>query len=116
MIITGLILSTVGMDPISGKTRFTFGCGTLIDGIGLVPAAMGLFGISEVLMNLEESLERVIFKAKIKNLLPNLEDWKKSIGPIMAAGNPFRIPSRDPAWGGRHYSLFCIIRFREKDF
>jgi putative tricarboxylic transport membrane protein len=82
MIITGLILSTVGMDPISGKTRFTFGCGTLIDGIGLVPVAMGLFGISEVLMNLEESLERVIFKAKIKNLLPDLEDWKKSIGPI----------------------------------
>jgi putative tricarboxylic transport membrane protein len=82
MIITGLILSTVGMDPISGKTRFTFGCGTLIDGIGLVPVAMGLFGVSEVLMNLEESLERVIFKAKIKNLLPDLEDWKKSIGPI----------------------------------
>jgi putative tricarboxylic transport membrane protein len=83
MIITGLILSTVGMDPISGKTRFTFGCGTLIDGIGLVPVAMGLFGISEVLMNLEESLERIIFKAKVKNLLPNLEDWKKSIGPII---------------------------------
>jgi putative tricarboxylic transport membrane protein len=62
MIIIGLILSTVGMDPISGKTRFTFGCGTLI--------------------NLEESLDRVIFKAKIKNLLPDLEDWKKSIGPI----------------------------------
>ncbi len=82
MIITGLILSTVGMDPISGKTRFTFGCGTLIDGIGLVPVAMGLFGVSEVLMNLEESLERVIFKTKVKNLLPNLEDWKKSIGPI----------------------------------
>jgi putative tricarboxylic transport membrane protein len=44
---------------------------------------MGLFGISEVLMNLEESLERIIFKAKVKNLLPNLEDWKKSIGPII---------------------------------
>ena len=83
MIITGLILSTVGMDPISGKTRFTFGCGTLIDGIGLVPVAMGLFGVSEVLMNLEESLERVIFKAKIKNLLPDLQDWKKSTGPII---------------------------------
>ena len=83
MIITGLILSTVGMDPISGKTRFTFGCGTLIDGIGLVPVAMGLFGVSEVLMNLEESLERVIFKARIKNLLPDLEDWKKSIGSII---------------------------------
>jgi putative tricarboxylic transport membrane protein len=83
MIIMGLILSTVGMDPISGKNRFTFGCGTLIDGIGLVPVAMGLFGVSEVLMNLEESLERIIFKAKVKNLLPNLEDWKKSIGSII---------------------------------
>jgi len=83
MIILGLILSTVGMDPISGKTRFTFGCGTLIDGIGLVPVAMGLFGISEVLMNLEESLERVIFKTNVKNLLPDLNDWKKSTGPII---------------------------------
>lgn len=83
MIIVGLLLSTVGMDLVSGKLRFTFGCGTLLDGIGLIPAAMGLFGVSEVLMNLEGSLERAIFKAKIKNLLPNLEDWKRSIGPII---------------------------------
>lgn len=83
MIIVGLILSTVGMDLVSGKNRFTFGCGTLVDGIGLVPVAMGLFGISEVLVNIEESLERVIFKAKIKNLLPDRADWKKSIGPII---------------------------------
>jgi putative tricarboxylic transport membrane protein len=83
MILVGLLLSTVGMDLVSGRPRFTFGCGTLIDGIGLVPAAMGLFGISEVLMNLEESLDRVIFKAKVKNLLPNLQDWKRSIGPII---------------------------------
>lgn len=83
MMIVGLILSTVGMDPISGKPRFTFGCGTLIDGIGLVPVAMGLFGVSEVLMNLEESSERMILKARIRNLLPNLEDWKRSIGPII---------------------------------
>jgi putative tricarboxylic transport membrane protein len=83
MIIVGLVLSTVGMDLVSGRMRFTFGCGTLVDGIGLVPAAMGLFGVSEVLINLEGSLERAIFKAKIKNLLPNLEDWKKSIWPII---------------------------------
>lgn len=83
MIIVGLLLSTVGMDLITGQPRFTFGCGTLIDGIGLVPAAMGLFGISEVLMNLEESLDRVVFKTKVKNLLPSLEDWKRSIGPII---------------------------------
>ena len=44
---------------------------------------MGLFGISEVLSNLEQPLERVIFQSRIKNLLPNLQDWKRSIGPII---------------------------------
>ena len=83
MILVGLILGTVGMDPITGTHRFTFGCASLSDGIGLIPVAMGLFGISEVLMNLEESIDRVIFKTKIKNLLPNLQDWKRSIGPIV---------------------------------
>lgn len=82
VMIVGILLGTVGMDPILGRTRFTFGSGTLIDGIGLVPVAMGLFGVSEVLLNLEESLERVIFKTRVKNLLPNREDWKRSIGPI----------------------------------
>jgi putative tricarboxylic transport membrane protein len=83
MIIVGLLLSTVGMDLVTGRMRFTFGCGTLVDGIGLVPAAMGLFGVSEVLINLEGSLERTIFKSKIKNLLPNRDDWKRSMWPII---------------------------------
>ncbi len=82
MIVVGLILGTVGMDPILGRTRFTFGSGTLMDGIGVVPVAMGLFGLSEVLMNLDESLERVMLKVRVKNLLPNREDWRRSIGPI----------------------------------
>jgi len=82
MIFLGILLGTVGMDPILGLPRFNFGSGTLIDGIDLVPVAMGLFGISEVLLNLEESLERVIFKSRVKNLFPNREDWKKSAGPI----------------------------------
>ena len=43
---------------------------------------MGLFGISEVLTNIEGPLKRMIFETKITNLLPNLEDWKRSIGPI----------------------------------
>ena len=83
MVIFGLILGTVGIDSTSGVARFTFGCVPLLDGIGLVPMAMGLFGISEVLMNLEIILERTIFETKIKNLLPNLQDWKRSTGPII---------------------------------
>jgi len=113
MIIVGLILSTVGMDLVSGKTRFTFGCGTLIDGIGLVPVAMGLFGVSEVLVNLEESLERVIFKAKIKNLLPNREDWKKSIGPI-ARGTFLGFPLGILPGGGAIIASFVSYSLEKK--
>jgi putative tricarboxylic transport membrane protein len=78
----GLLLSTVGLDLTTGKPRFAYGSPTLYDGIGMVPLVMGLFGISEVLSNIEGPLERAIFKSKIKNLLPNLDDWKKSSGPI----------------------------------
>ena len=83
MVVLGLILGTVGIDSVSGVARFSFGSSSLLDGIGLVPIAMGLFGISEVLMNLEVEIERIIFETKIKNLLPNLQDWKRSVGPVI---------------------------------
>jgi putative tricarboxylic transport membrane protein len=83
VVLFGFILSAVGVDLISGVPRFAFGSPTLLDGLGFVPVTMGLFGIAEVLTNLEESIDRTIFKSKIKNLLPNLEDWKRSIGPIL---------------------------------
>ena len=79
----GLILATVGMDVISGKPRFYFGRADLVDGIDLVPMVMGLFGISEILINIESLLERDLLKGKISNILPTLEDWKKSFWPII---------------------------------
>jgi putative tricarboxylic transport membrane protein len=79
----GLLLSYVGLDNISGYERFTYGIPTLEDGIGLVPVAMGLFGIGEVLINIEESIaRREIFRAKLSNLLPTRKDWKDSAMPI----------------------------------
>jgi putative tricarboxylic transport membrane protein len=79
----GLLLSYVGLDNISGYERFTYGIPTLEDGIGLVPVAMGLFGIGEVLVNIEESIaRREIFRAKLSNLMPTLKDWKDSAMPI----------------------------------
>jgi putative tricarboxylic transport membrane protein len=84
MAVAGLALSLVGQDSISGSTRFTLGSITLMDGVGIVPAAMGVFGIGEVLINIEESMEqREIFTTKIKGLLPNLKDWKDSTWPII---------------------------------
>ena len=64
MILVGLLLGTVGIDSISGISRFDFGSPYLLDGIDFIPLAMGLFGISEVLMNLEETAERTIFQSK----------------------------------------------------
>ena len=67
----GLLLSYVGIDIMTGRTRFTMGMTHLLDGVGLIPIAMGLFGISEVIVNLEEETGRTVFKAEIKGLLPN---------------------------------------------
>jgi len=79
----GIFLGSIGMDILSGTERFTFDIPILIDGVGLVPVAMGLFGISEVLLNVEISLKRDIFKTSLKGLLPNLEDWRQSLWPII---------------------------------
>ena len=79
----GLILSCVGLDWIDATPRFNFSIVELMDGIDMVPLAMGLFGISEILLNVEETTNPEILKTKIKNLLPNISDWLKSIGPII---------------------------------
>ena len=83
MAAAGMILGGVGMDSISGEYRFTFKIYALLDGIGLVPVVMGLFGISEVLVNLETEIEGTIVTAKIKNILPTLKDWRDSIWSIV---------------------------------
>ena len=79
----GMFLGSIGTDLIHGVERFTYGSYTLKDGLTLIPVVMGLFGVSEVLLNLEQSLKREIYKSRISNLLPSLEDWKKSAKPIL---------------------------------
>lgn len=85
MAVIGLVLGCVGLDPITGTERFTFGTLVLLDGINIAPLAMGLFGISEILLIAEESMSQggLISKSlSIRKLLPNRDDWKKSAGPI----------------------------------
>ncbi len=83
MAAVGLLLSTLGTDSISGVYRFTFNYPILMDGIGLIPVTMGMFGVAEVLNNIEEGLSREIYASRIKDLFPTKEDWKRSIGPIL---------------------------------
>jgi putative tricarboxylic transport membrane protein len=83
MALVGVLLGSVGVDSISGRYRFTFGIQTLMDGLGLVPVIMGLFGISEVLLNLEHlAHQRTVYAAPTGGLLPNREDWRRSAMPI----------------------------------
>ncbi len=79
----GMMVATIGQDPVKGTERFSYGILPLMDGIGLVPVIMGIFGIPEILENIETSLKQEVYKTKIKGLLPNLQDWKESGWPIV---------------------------------
>jgi putative tricarboxylic transport membrane protein len=80
----GLMLATVGMDPVSGMRRYTFGSLGLAQGIDLVAVAMGLFGMAEVLMVAEQAggLPRAI-GVRLLDLLPSRAEWARAIPAIL---------------------------------
>jgi putative tricarboxylic transport membrane protein len=75
MACVGLALGLVGIDSITAMPRLTFDRLELVDGVGIVPLVMGLFGIAEILINLEGKLERTVVASKIGGLLPSMKDW-----------------------------------------
>ncbi|WP_407185138.1 tripartite tricarboxylate transporter permease [Bradyrhizobium centrosematis] len=83
MIVFGLLLGVVGTDANSAVQRFTFGIPELADGIGFVTVAMGMFGVGEIIRNLENESDRSVFVSKVTNLMPNREDWRRIVGPIL---------------------------------
>src|SRR6186997_2309372 len=83
MVVFGLLLGLIGTDVNSGVLRFTFGVPELSDGIGFVVVAMGMFGTAEIIANLEQGENREIFTAKVGNLMPSKEDWKRMWAPIL---------------------------------
>ncbi|MGQ0509584.1 MAG: tripartite tricarboxylate transporter permease [Betaproteobacteria bacterium] len=82
MACVGTVIGLIGLDSINAQARLTFGRMELYDGIGLIPVVMGLFGVAEVLSNIERPVMRSIVSQKIRNLLPTRADWKASAGPI----------------------------------
>jgi TctA family transporter len=83
MVVLGLLIGIVGTDVNSGMARYSFGVPELTDGIGFSVVAVGLFAVAEIVSNLESKDQREVFTSKIKNLMPTLEDLKRSAGPIM---------------------------------
>ena len=95
MAVVGLIIGTIGLDPVTGDARFAFDYAPLLGGIEFVAVAIGLFGIGEVLANVErpaEVLEQKVLVPRLRELFPTLQDLKRSIGSILrGAGIGFAV-------------------------
>src|SRR6266704_1772005 len=83
MVVLGLLLGLIGTDVNSGTQRFSFGIYELADGIGFVTVAMGMFGLGEIIRNLENEEERAVMITKITGLWPTREDFKRMVAPIL---------------------------------
>ncbi|MEU6642312.1 tripartite tricarboxylate transporter permease [Saccharomonospora sp. NPDC046836] len=82
MALLGLLLATIGQDPLIGTERLTFGSDELLDGIDFVIVAMGLFGVGEILHNLESSRRKVPQPIKVGSVYPSRKDLAESKGAI----------------------------------
>ncbi|RZI41756.1 tripartite tricarboxylate transporter permease [Herbaspirillum sp. HC18] len=83
MILLGLLLGLVGTDVNSGTPRYTFGQAELADGINFVVVAMGMFGLGEIINNLEQEETRSLVMAKVTGLMPTREDFRRMAAPIL---------------------------------
>ncbi len=117
MIVLGLLIGLIGTDVNSGVARYSFGLPELIDGIGIGTIAMGTFGFSEIIRNLEQGQEREIFTKSITNLLPNWDDIKQSAMPTIrgtALGSMLGIlPGGGPVLGA--FSAYTLEKKMAKD-
>ena len=78
----GLLIGSIGIDPMTGYSRFSFGITEFGDGLGLIPVAVGLFGISEILLTAAGAESVKVPSPKLRELVPSREELRRSIGPI----------------------------------
>jgi TctA family transporter len=83
MVVLGVALGLVGTDVQTGQQRFTFGVPELSDGIGFVSVAMGMFGIAEIILNLERPESRSVLTNKVDSLWLTRDEAKRSIAPVL---------------------------------
>jgi len=84
--VLGLLVACIGIDAISGVSRFTFGSVYMLDGVDFIGVAVGLFALSEILENIERPMEQLVSKTKlrVRSLFPNLQDWKNSYKTVIS--------------------------------
>jgi putative tricarboxylic transport membrane protein len=83
MVTLGVALGLVGTDVQTGQQRFTFGVPELSDGLNFAAMAMGVFGIAEIILNLEKPEVRSVLTAKVGSLMLTKEEWKRSTPAVL---------------------------------
>ncbi len=83
MVVLGVALGLVGTDVQTGQQRFTFGVPELSDGIGFVPVAMGVFGIAEIILNLEKPESRSVLTNKVGSLFLTKKEWLRATPSVI---------------------------------
>src|SRR5881227_4498501 len=78
----GLLLGCIGIDPLSGHFRYSFDIAELGDGIGIVPVAVGMFGLGEILSTPSHQVTGEVIRPKLRELWPNAKEWRESGWPI----------------------------------
>src|SRR6195952_4372762 len=78
----GLMLGMIGIDNMTGHFRYSFDIPELGDGIGIVPVAVGLFGLGEILSTPSHTVTGDVISPKLRELLPNRQEWRESAMPI----------------------------------
>src|SRR5262245_62982661 len=78
----GLLLGMIGIDQMSGYFRFAYGVTELGDGVGVVPVAVGLFGLAEILVTAGQATPPQVITPRLRDLWPTREEWREANGPI----------------------------------
>ena len=113
MIVLGLLLGSVGIDVVSGALRMTFGIPELADGVGVVPLAMGLFGMGEIIANLEKKETQVIVEKRIDHLWPTRDDFRRCWPVVLRATGMGSMLGLLPG-GGAMLSSFAAYALEKK--
>ena len=98
----GLLLGTIGIDVMTGHFRYSFDIPELGDGIGIVPVAVGLFGLGEILATPSRQVTGEVVSPKLRELWPNREEWR-AVRDADRARLGARLPDRHHSGFGAHH-------------
>ena len=113
MLVLGLLLGAVGTDVTSGTFRMTFGIPELADGIGILPIAMGLFGLAEIIRNLENPEHQTVLDGRITGLWPSMDDFRRCWAVVLRSTGLGAILGLLPG-GGAMLASFAAYAFEKK--